>query len=357
MAGVIKTVLALKNRRVPPTLHFSKSNAEIDFAATPFYVNSQTVGWDGTGKIRRAGVMSTGMGGTNAHVILEEAPVAAPRTDSAQPQVLLLSAKSSSALGVMSTNLANFLAVDHPMSDVAYTLQTGRRRFSCRRFVVCKNKEEAAVALNSPAPKQNASELSQNKPSRPVIFLLPGVGDHYVGMGQGLYEHFEVFRREIDRCAEILRPLLNCDIRGILFSDKSADQKPAQAPGIDLKRMLGHYSGETSDPAAEKLNQTINVQPALFSLEYALARLWMHLGIQPDRIVGHSMGEYVAACLAGVFSLDDALKLIAVRAKLVDQLPRGFMLAVALPEEKLLPLLDENISIALINRPNLCIVA
>ena len=357
MAGLIKTVLALKNRRLPPTLHFAKSNPEINFATTPFYVNGNTLEWDGAGKLRRAGVMSTGMGGTNVHVILEEAPVAPPQTNSSSLQVLLLSAKTPSALEVMSTNLAKFLVADHPFSDVAYTLQNGRRRFCCRRFVVCRNKEEAATALISSGTKQNSSVLNHNKPIRPIIFLLPGIGDHYVGMGQGLYDKFEVFHKEIDRCAEILHPLLNCDIRGILFSDKSVPPKSAQEPGIDLKRMLGHYSGETSDPASRRLNQTINVQPALFSLEYALARLWMYLGIQPHRIVGHSMGEYVAACLAGVFSLEDALKLIAIRAKLVSQLPSGFMLAVALSEEKLLPLLDGNISIALINGPNLCIVA
>ena len=196
----------------------------------------------------------------------------------------------------------------------------------------------------------------QGASPRPIVFLLPGVGDHYVGMGHGLYEHFEVFRQEIDRCAQILQPLLGVDIREILFPRDHVPKKPSAPRGIDLKRMLGRGTDAAPDAAAHKLDQTIYCQPALFSLEYALARLWMHWGVQPDRIVGHSMGEYVAACLAGVFSLEDALKLIAARAKLANELPQGSMLAVMLPEKELLPMLSGQLSISLINSPNLCVV-
>ena len=360
MAGLIKTVLALKHRCLPLTLHYSKPNPEIIFSATPFYVNASTKDWNQSAGLRRAGVMATGMGGTNAHVILEEAPPVAPAKASESPQLLVLSAKTPAALDAMSRELADFLAASSngaSLVDVAHTLQCGRRNFPHRRFVVAQNTDEAVAALKNTDSKKHASELVSGKSSRPIIFLLPGVGDHYVGMGRELYEQFEIFRREIDRCAEILRPLINLDIRELLYPLNGNNRTPDKTPGIDLKKMLGRNGDQAGDPAAGKLNQTIYCQPALFAVEYALAQLWMHWGVRPDRIVGHSMGEYVAACLSGVFSLEDALKLIAVRARLVNELPQGAMLAVMLPEEKLLPLLDEQLSIALINGPNLCVVA
>ena len=370
MAGLIKTVLALKHRRLPATLHYSKPNPEINFPATPFYVNGTMMEWKQGNGPRRAGVMSTGMGGTNAHVILEEAPVAAPRPVLSAPQVLVLSAKTSAALDAMSCQLADFLADSKSLAvgesvssesgllaDAAYTLQTGRRNFSWRRFVVCRSTDEVVAALKTPGPKKRTAEPVQDKSRRPVVFLFPGIGDHYVGMGQGLYEQFEVFRQEMDRCAQILQPLLNFDIRELLYPRQGIQESPARSRGIDLKRMLGRDANEPPDPVAQKLDQTIHGQPALFSMEYALARLWLHWGVQPDRMVGHSLGEYVAACLAGVFSLEDALKLVAARARLAQDLTHGSMLAVMLPEEKLLPLLGEQLSIALINGPNLCVVA
>jgi len=394
MAGLIKTVLALKHRCLPPTLHYSRPNPEIDFPATPFYVNPEAVEWARGSSPRRAGVMSTGMGGTNAHVVLEEAPALAPVTDANGPYVLVLSAKTPTALEAMSRNLADFLAVPSCeltsavsqlapaatasrdeaagrsrevgeggpansglLADVAYTLQTGRRHFSCRRFVVCSHPDDAVVALKTPDFKKTASGSVQDEFRRPVVFLLPGVGDHYVGMGQGLYEQFQVFRQEVDRCAQILQPLLDLDVRELLYPRNCVRKDSARPRGIDLKRMLGRATDEPPDPAAQKLDQTIHCQPTLFTVEYALARLWLHWGVQPDRIVGHSMGEYVAACLAGVFSLEDALRLVAVRARLVNGLPRGSMLAVMLPEDDLLPLLAEQLSISLINGPDLCVVA
>jgi len=390
MAGLIKTVLALKRRCLPPSLHYSRPNPEIDFPATPFFVNTAAVKWAQGAGPRRAGVMSTGMGGTNAHVVLEEAPAAAPAADARGPYVLLLSAKTPPALDAASRNLADFLALetgdrrleiavgsqkeDLPssnsplptpnshlpsptLSDVAYTLQTGRRCFSCRRFVVCSHTEEAVAALKTQDPRKTAARSVQDEPPRPVVFLLPGIGDHYVGMGQGLYERFEVFHEEVDRCVQILQPLLNLDVRELLYPRNCVREDSAKPRGIDLKRMLGRATDEPPDPAAQKLDQTIHSQPALFTLEYALARLWLHWGVQPDRLVGHSMGEYVAACLAGVFSLEDALRLVAVRARLVNDLPQGSMLAVVLSEDKLLPLLGEQLSISLINGPDLCVVA
>ncbi len=358
MAGIIKTALALKHRRIPPTLHYTKPNPEINFPATPFFVNAETVEWKRGNSPRRAGVMSTGMGGTNAHVVLEEAPAPVPAAESNEPRVLVLSAKTPAALDTLSISLADYLASpgsQSSLADVAHTLQTGRRTFSCRRYVVCRNKQEAADALKKPDAQKTASVAGES--SRPVIFLLPGVGDHYVGMGQELYGQYDVFRREVDRCAQILRPLLGLDIREILFPKDRPAKKPEAARGIDLKQMLGRGTEKTPDAAAQKLDQTIYCHPALFTLEYALARLWMHWGVQPDKMIGHSMGEYVAACLAEVFSLEDALRLVATRAKLANELPQGAMLAVMLPEKELLPMLDGPLSISLMNGPNLSVVS
>jgi thioesterase domain-containing protein/malonyl CoA-acyl carrier protein transacylase/acyl carrier protein len=289
-------------------------------------------------------------------------------TDSEGPHILVLSARTPSALDALSSNLADFLASCSAdlqpgppnsglLADVAYTLQRERRSFSCRRFVVCSRREDAVAALKTPDSKKTTSGSVQQEARRPVVFLLPGIGDHYVGMGQGLYEHFSVFRQEVDRCAQILQPLLDSDVRELLYPRNRVRKEPAQSRGIDLKRMMGRVPDEPPDPAAQKLDQTIHCHPALFTLEYALARLWLHWGVRPDRIVGHSMGEYVAACLAGVLSLEDALRLVAVRAKLVNDLPLASMLAVMQPEDKLLPLLGEQLSISLINGPNLCVVA
>src|SRR6185503_10245638 len=191
----------------------------------------------------------------------------------------------------------------------------------------------------------------------PVIFLLPGIGDHYVGMAYDLYETWPVFRQEVDRCAQILETHLSVDIRSIIYPNGQSWKKRGKPKGIDLKQMLGRKTDVPQDPDAGNLNQTLFAQPALFTIEYAMARLWQSLGITPDAIVGHSMGEYVAACLAGVLSLADALRLIATRARLVNELPQGAMLAVTLAEDELLPILPEGLSISLINSPRLCVVA
>ncbi len=394
IAGLIKTVLALKHRVIPPALHQSELNPKIDFLSTPFYLNTKAVEWAQSAGPRRAGVMACRMGATYTHVILEEAPAVTSITDSEGPYVLVLSAKTRAALDAMSGNLADFLAsssvdlqraVSHSPSarsvppaeadgrtrnvsderfsnsgcldDTAHTLQMGRRHFSCRRFIVCSHTKDAVAALKAIDSKKGSVGSVRNGSRRPVVFLLPGVGDHYVGMGQGLYEHFGVFRQEIDRCAKILQPFIETDVRELLYPRDRVRKEPAKSRGIDLKRMLGQATDEPPDATSQMLDQTVNCHPALFCVEYALAQLWLSWGVQPDRIVGHSMGEYVAACLAGVFTLEDALRLVAVRAKLVNDLPRGSMLAVMQSEDKLLPLLGKQLSISLINGPNLCVVA
>jgi acyl transferase domain-containing protein/acyl carrier protein len=358
VAGIIKTVLALKNRKIPPSLHFSQPNSEIDFAETPFYVNSKLQEWTSNGP-RRAGVMSTGMGGTNAHLVLEEAPETENEDRTGKPQLFVLSANTESALDQVAHRLQAFLerSPSVNIADVAYTLQVGHKTFPYRRYTVGASREDVIASLGPSNSREIFSDGADVSSHHPVILLLPGVGDHYVGMAHELYQEWETFRSEVDRCAEVLVPYLNADVRKILYPESQGWKKENSSKGIDLRKLLGRGSAEENDIDAANLNRTRFVQPALFTIEYALARLWASLGVTPDAIVGHSMGEYVAACLAGVFSLEDALRVIATRAKLVDGLPQGRMLAVMLPEQELLPLLGRDLSIALINGPDLCVVA
>ncbi|HZN45530.1 MAG TPA: KR domain-containing protein, partial [Nitrospiraceae bacterium] len=357
VTGMIKTVLALKHRQLPPSLHFNEPNPEIDFPTTPFYVNAQLREWSSDGP-RRAGVMSTGMGGTNAHVVLEEAPDAAASTHDGSPHLLVLSAKTATALDQATHRLREFLNRHDSvnMSDVAYTLRIGRKALSNRRFVVCVDREDAITALGQEDSKRVRSNRTDES-RRPVVLLLPGIGDHYVGMAHDLYETWAVFKQEVDRCAQILEPYLGIDIRDIIYPKNQSWKNTGHSKGIDLKKMLGRCTDVLDDHDASILNTTLFAQPALFTIEYAMTCLWQSIGITADAIVGHSMGEYVAACVAEVLSLEDALRLIATRAMLVNELPQGGMLAVMLPEDELLSLLPEDLSISLINGPNLCVVA
>lgn len=280
----------------------------------------------------------------------------APETPSAE--LLILSEDSESTLEESTLGLRDFLstaqAVD--LRDVAYSLQTGCENGAHRRMLVCAGREDAVAALAEKNPNRLlSSRLDAER--RPAVLLLPGVGDQYVGMGYGLYATSEVFRQEVDRCARILEAHLGLDIRTVLYPESQSWKSTASSKGIDLKRMLGRSADDPPDPDTVRLNTTQFAQPALFTIEYALARLWMSFGITPDALVGHSMGEYVAACLAGVFTLDDALRLIAVRAKLVSSLPEAVMLAVMLPEEELRPILPPRLYISLINGPSHCVVA
>ena len=358
MAGLIKTILSLKNKKIPPSINYSEPNPEIDFENSPFFVAEKLSDWKSSG-VRRCGVMSTGMGGTNAFLILEEAPSINSNVQSDLPNILILSAKTESALDQSTVNLKGLLEKNDNVEirNAVYTLQQGRKAFDYRRFFVCKDRNDAIEILNQENSKRIFSGKIQNSSKRPVIFLFPGIGDHYVGMGYDLYQNVKIFKRAVDECAAILNNYIDTDIRQVLYPKDYMSTQPANSGGIDLKKMLASRVNKSADEHTQKLNQTLYAQPALFTIEYALAKLWMNLGIIPDAIIGHSMGEYVAACLAGVFSLEDALKMIAVRAKLVNNLPQGGMLAVTLTEKELIPLLGEELSISLINSPNLCVVA
>jgi acyl transferase domain-containing protein/acyl carrier protein len=335
VAGLIKTVLALEHHTLPPSLHFVEPNAAIDFGATPFYVNTKAVEWRTAGDApRRAGVSSFGIGGTNAHAVLEEAPQACPGEPSRPVQILTLSAKSESALERASGELAAHLSAhsDVDCADVAFTLHRGRPCFPHRRFVVADGTAQAAAAL---ARKDASSVFSaiESESNRPVVFLFPGQGSQYVGMGRGLYETEPGFREPVDLCSELLTRHLGMDLRRILY--------PATA-GLE--------------EAQARLATTAITQPALFVIEYALSQLLMEWGLRPRAMLGHSIGEYVAACLAGVLSLEHALALVARRGRLME-IPGGAMLVVPIAARELALRLPTGLSIAAVNGPELCAVS
>ncbi|MBV9773028.1 MAG: amino acid adenylation domain-containing protein, partial [Gemmatimonadetes bacterium] len=359
VAGLIKTVMALEHAELPPSLHFTKPNPKIDFATSPFFVNTELRPWTVDGHPRRAGVSSFGMGGTNAHVVLEEAPETEPSGPSRPWQLLVLSARTPAALEAATDRLAGYLR-EHPevpLADVAHTLRVGRRRFGQRRVLVCRDRDEAIAALESRDP-QRVLTLVEEWDGRGVVFLFPGLGDHYAGMARGLYEAEPVFRREVDRCAEILLPLIGSDIREVLFPGEPAPEQRADAAAApakaetDLRRMLARDGA--SDLAGHPLGRTELAQPAVFVTEYALARTWMSWGVQPKAMIGHSLGEYVAATVAGVFTLADALALVAERARLIEALPAGAMLAVPMGPAEAQALLRDGVALAASNAPGLC---
>ena len=335
-AGLIKTALALRHGVLPPSLHFERPNPKLDLENSPFFINSTLRDWrPENGTPRRAGVSSFGTGGTNAHLVLEEAPPLTPGGPSRSWQLLALSAKTPEALEAATRNLAAHLRAhpDTPLADVAYTLQVGRTEFTHRRVVLCQSVAEAVTLLEKPEGRKVLSGRQELR-EPPVVFMFPGQGAQYVNMGADLHRTEPVFREAVDECARILQPILGRDLRTVLFSTAGSEAA-----------------------AEEQLRQTRFTQPAIFVVEYAMARLWMSWGLKPAAMIGHSVGEYVAACLAGVFSLEDALMLVARRAELVQAQPPGSMLAVRLPEAELAPWLPPGLSIAAINSPNLCVVS
>ncbi len=335
VTGLIKAVLQLERRELAPSLHFQRANPQLGLAESPFRVNTALVPWEGAGGPLRAGVSSFGIGGTNAHVVLEEAP-RRPAGSAARPgQLLILSARSEKALERMTARLAGHFESSPPessdeLADVAYTLQVGRTEFPWRRALVAASAEEARRALTSAQPGRLLTSHCEGA-APAVVFLLSGQGSQYAGMAAGLYRDEPRFRHWLDLCAAAVE----------------------KETGMDPRRLL-----TAADPAeAEAIHQTEWAQPALFAVEYALARFWMELGVVPDALLGHSVGELVAACLAGVFSLDDAAALVAARGRLVQQLPAGSMLAVALAEADLTPRLPAGLALAAVNAPDSVVVS
>lgn len=334
VTGLIKTVLALKNKQIPPSLNFSQPNPHIDFENSGFYVNTELKDWERNGVPRRAGVSSFGIGGTNAHVVLEEFQPENKAVNGKPYHLILLSAQTQGALEKATSNLSDFLkTTENPdMANVAYTLQTGRKHFKYRRSFACADREEALFLLEKLDPKKVSTGLQEPKP-RPVVFMFTGQGAQYAGMGAELYKNEKVFRETLDHCASYLEPKLNVDIRELLFA-----------------------GDEMREAADAQLSRTQLTQPALFIIEYALAKQLEHWNIKPDEMIGHSIGEYVAACLAGVFTLEDCLDLVALRGRLMQSVEKGSMLSVSLSEEEILPYLNEELSLSAVNSPNLCVV-
>nr|QEO74423.1 malonyl CoA-acyl carrier protein transacylase [uncultured bacterium] len=349
MAGLIKTALSLEHGQLPPSLHYESPNPQIDFGGR-FRVNAGLTDWPSNGTPRRAGVSSFGIGGTNAHVVLEEAPAAEPSGPPSRPwQLLTLSARTPEALDQTTVRLGDHLW-GHPgleLADVAFTLHTGRKGFEHRRMLVSSDLEDAASALAACDPERILDGRAESS-GRLVSFLFPGLGDHYEGMGSGLYRSEPGFRERVDRCAEILRGELGLDLREVLYKE---DEEPAATDrGPDLRRMLGRRQ-------ARELDRPSLAHAAIFVTEYALAGLLRDCGIEPAAMIGYSLGELTAACLAGVLTLEDALRLVVRRAKLAESLPVGAMLAVPLPEEELAPLLGDRLSLAAVNGPSLCVAS
>ena len=336
VASLIKTVLALKHRQLPPSLHFQTANPKCEFSESPFYVNAALADWEAVDGVRRAGVSSFGVGGTNAHLIVEEAPSSQTELSEINTvngerhfELLLVSAETASALDSATLNLAAHLqspeANTQTLADVAYTLQVGRKHSAHRRAILCDSRRQALETLRDLDPLRATTHFHHGA-LPPVAFLFPGQGSQRLHMARGIYSAEPRFRHHLDRCLEYLRSLLQVDLRRIIYP-------------MPLE----------SAAAQEQLAQTWAAQPALFSVEYALAQVWMEWGVRPALMIGHSVGEYVAACVAGVMSVEDALRLVALRGRLMQPLGGGAMLAVAMGEAEVQELATGGVSIAALN--------
>ena len=338
VAGLIKTTLALRHRRIPATLHFEAANSEIDFEKTPFFVARQTMHWTTKDDApRRAGVSSFGVGGTNAHVILEEYWEQSPGEPTQRPeQLLLISARDERARQALETRLVEHLKSERcqDLADVAWSLAIGRKPLANRNFIIAPDSSTAAERLHGGEQAVPAKSDPTPEQAPDIIFLFPGQGCQSTQMGRGLYAAEPIYRQALDQCAEILR----------------------QTAGWDLLSVL-HPSSDNEAQADEMLRQTAYTQPAIFCVEYALAQLWMSLGIRPTAMIGHSVGELTAACLAGILSLEAALKLVSERGRLMADMPTGSMLSVRMSAEKLKSRLPTGLYLACENSPQLSVVA
>ena len=329
ITSLIKTALAFHHEKIPASIHCEQINPALQLEETPFFINTELRDWPRGNVPRRAGVSSFGVGGTNAHVVLEEAPVRATTSASDRAQVIVLSAKTASALEKRAHDLAAFLEAHPgvPLADIAFTLQTGRQTFQHRRAVVARTHADAIAALRAPVKLGRVEDGLDT----PVALLFPGQGAQYAGMGAQLYAGEPVFRAALDECAEILRNEIGCDLRDILFSK--------------------------NENTGARLRETRFTQPAIFAMDYALGKLWLSLGVQPFALLGHSVGEFAAAALAGVFLLEDATRLVATRARLVQEQPGGAMLAARLTEAEAREFCGDRVDIAAVNSPKLCVLS
>ncbi|MBU8665451.1 amino acid adenylation domain-containing protein [Virgibacillus pantothenticus] len=336
IASFIKTVLAIKNKQLPPSLHYTRSNPAIQFESSPFYVNNKLQDWK-SNKPLRAGISSLGIGGTNAHIILEEAPITSREEThskvSKPHKLVVLSAKSEEALAKQGKNLINYLKENDTcnLEDVCYTLQLGRERFKYRRTLVCSDVKDLIKGLEEENSRKSHRYYSKVDNKR-AIFMFPGQGSQYINMGKELYQKEPAFRDELDHCLKLVEDEHHLKLKEILY------------PEVD------------SYESKELIKNTSLAQPLIFSFEYALAKTLIKFGIKPHSMIGYSFGEYVAACLAGVFTLEEALRLVVLRGKLMEELPPGAMLSVPVTEDEIKPFLTEDISLAVVNGSS-CIVS
>ena len=337
--GLIKVVLSLGHEQIPATLHFSTPNPAADLPSSPFVVRAETGPWPESDSPRRADVNSMGLGGTNANVVVEEAP--AEEADGESPwayQLLPLAARTPAALSASARRLGSDLRAKAatPLADIAWTLQAGRHPFGQRGFVVAESQEDAVAALLGEAPGRlvTSSVLAPPQPSE-AVFLFPGQGSQHPGMADDLYRCHRGFRADLDTCADLAAAALSVDLRSVLLNppDEAAEQK-----------------------ARAQLTTMTVTQPAVFAVEYALARLWQSWGVRPVAVTGHSLGAYAAAAIAGVLSLPDAMTLVLERARLLNDMPAGAMLAVPMSAAELESRLTDDLSIAAINGPNKCVL-
>ncbi|WP_405296879.1 amino acid adenylation domain-containing protein [Algibacter sp. Ld11] len=334
VAGVIKTILALRYKQIPASLGFEKPNPSIDFENSPFYVNNKLTPWESNG-LRKAGISSFGVGGTNVHIVVEEYHNEQKTSSASRPlQLLPWSAKTQKSLQGYQSELGNYLKTnsDFSLADVAHSLVNTRDSFTNRGFVIAENIEDASNKLTFEDNKNIKTNLLSITSSE-LAFLFPGQGAQYLQMGKSLYTEEKIFKEAVDKCAELLKSYLKLDIRQIIYPD------------------------ENSEEAELKLKDTKYTQPALFVVEYALSQLWMSWGIKPTLLCGHSVGEFVAAHLAGIFTLEDALHLITMRGKLVSELPGGSMLSVRSNIEVVKNIIPETLSVAAINSDHLIVVS
>jgi len=330
VAGFIKATMALKNKQLPPSINYTAPNPEINFDNSPFYINTELKDWDAPKYPRRAGVSSFGIGGTNVHLILEEAPEQESTSRGRDAQVLLFSAKTSQALQRYMKNFSRHLESnpETALADIAYTLQTGRSTFEYRKAIVCSDHQHAIELLKAEDGICSCPENIKNQ----IVFMFTGAGSQYVNMYRDLYIKEAVFSDEVDKCFEIAKKISGKDFKSIIYPN---------------------------DSETDKINEIENTQPALFILEYALAKLLVAWGIRPSQVIGHSFGEYVAACIADAISLEDALFLIIRRSELMYKAPAGGMMSITITEEELRYRLEQSpqVSLAAVNSSELCVVS
>ena len=326
IAGLIKTLLCMKHRKIPTTLHANRPNPKIDFENSPFTPCAELEEWIADKYPRRAGLSSFGIGGTNTHVVIEEAPVARESGPSRKTQIIPLSAKNVASLDRAAENLKCVFndSQDIDLADAAYTLSVGRQGFVKRRAIIAGSADELVSALGNEGDSV-VFDGDHGQSAKSIVFMFPGQGSQFMNMGRGLYCSEKVYRETFDHCADILSPLLGEDIREILFRD------------------------QTTEEDGKILNDPKYGGPILFAVEYALTALWREWGVEPNILIGHSLGEYVAACVSGVFSLEDALRLVSIRGRLMMSCLSGSMMVVACSEEELMGILPDSLDIAAVN--------